>query len=194
MATPQHSSKKRGRPPKVAAAEASPKQRSAQPPAQPPAPPGRGSCAAAAVWCVVPVSIPRTSPCHATDFQASMPPIRAGGARDLSALSALAAPSRSRSQPSRPGRLLAAARWVLHRADARWAIYTKTLDNEIIELKVPQLEPRIDYARAVRFLLEDLARLEQRPAMRELHDVQHLTVRAPCSAKDIRPHAEPDES
>ncbi len=85
-------------------------------------------------------------------------------------------------------------RWTLQRADARWAVYSKTLDNEVIEFEVPQLESSLDYARAVRFLLEDVARLEQRPAVGVLDDVQRLTGRAPDRAEDLRPQAEPDES
>jgi hypothetical protein len=66
--------------------------------------------------------------------------------------------------------------WSLKTADARWALYAKPVDGEEIVFEVPQLAAAPDFARVVGFLLDDIARFEQRNAASVLRDVKASSV------------------
>ncbi len=54
--------------------------------------------------------------------------------------------------------------WSHQESNSHWAIFQKKIQNRPVVIEVPQLFEAIDYPRAVRSLLEDLAQLEGRPA------------------------------
>jgi len=66
--------------------------------------------------------------------------------------------------------------WTQLKSDQNWAEYSKQLGEEEIALEVPQYSSARDYARVVRLLLEDMARIETREPSAILRDVKASSV------------------
>ena len=77
------------------------------------------------------------------------------------------------SAPATPGDFasyLLGSGWILTKTDDSWATFERDADKVAVE--VPQRTSVRDYARLVGFLLDDLARVEARPASSILRDVK----------------------
>jgi hypothetical protein len=70
--------------------------------------------------------------------------------------------------------------WKFEKADRSWAFYSKVIDQENVILEIPQQVGAVDYGRAVRMLIEDLARLEGQkpgPLLRDIRGASFDIVR-----------------
>ncbi len=61
--------------------------------------------------------------------------------------------------------------WKFVRKTERWSVFGRTSNSEVVELDIPLVAEARDYSRAVGVTLEDLERLEQRPAGNILRDI-----------------------
>jgi hypothetical protein len=66
--------------------------------------------------------------------------------------------------------------WAFQKNAGNWAIYSKSLEGTDLEIAVPLLGSASDYPRAVRILLSDLARVEERPEYSILKDIHGASV------------------
>jgi hypothetical protein len=70
--------------------------------------------------------------------------------------------SASPPSPTDVGGYLLQAGWSHARTDNLWAVYSKEINDQVVEVEVPQRATALDYARSVALLLEDLSQIEGR--------------------------------